>query len=373
MKVPFIDLLRFEPGFLSEWQDKVQLISKSAAFIGGAEVFQLEESLKTIAGVKHAITCANGTDAIQLALRALGIGNGDLVVIPDLTFWATFEAVVNVGARPVTVDSDLKDGGVKFKLFKDAINKYAPKAAIIAHLYGWGSKELSEIRQFCKDQQVLLIEDGAQSFGSQFLGEPIYKSALVSTTSFYPAKVLGAAGDGGAVFTNNNDLADRLRQLANHGRSAHYDHGDVGWNSRLDALQAAFLNLALKYLPQRIASRREAVSFYNTQLPSLGISQINAPSEYIENGYLNVCLIENKEIKLELESFLKKQDIGYGNVYPSPMSMQSGALNYLYAHIGDGSTKHLCNSVLNLPIFPYMEEDELGFVIQSLESFFNNR
>ena len=370
MEVPFIDLLRFEPDFLSRWQEKVRLLSKSASFIGGAEVSSLEQRLESYVNVNHAVTCSNGTDAIQLALRAIGVGKDDLIVIPDLTFWATFEAVVNVGAKPITVDSDSKDGGVNFELFKAAIKDHAPKAAIIAHLYGWASSELTEIRQFCLDHEVLLIEDGAQSFGVDFLGEPIYKNALISTTSFYPAKVLGAAGDGGAVFTNNSKLADKVRQLSNHGRSAHYGHGEVGWNSRLDSLQAAFLNIALDYLPQRIASRREAVSFYSSQLPSLGIAQINAPAEYVENGYLNVCLIDNYKQKLKLESLLKKKKIGYGNVYPGPMSLQPGALNYLHAHVGDGSTKHLCESVLNLPLFPYMREEELSFVMESLELIF---
>lgn len=373
MEVPFIDLLRFEPDFLSRWREKVEQMSVTASFIGGDEVSTLEGRLESYVQVKHAVTCANGTDAIQLALRALGVGHGDLVVIPDLTFWATFEAVVNVSAKPITIDSDSKDGGVDFELFMLAIKEHNPKAAIIAHLYGWASQQLAEIRKYCRDHGILLVEDGAQSFGVNFRGTSIYKDALISTTSFYPAKVLGAAGDGGAVFTNDAELAAKVKQLSNHGRSTHYGYADVGWNSRLDSLQAAFLNIVLDYLPQRIASRRDAVAYYRAKLPALGVTQINAPSEYLENGYLNVCLIEDPDLKLKLESLLKDRKIGFGNVYPGSMSSQTGVLNYLHAHVGNRTTNRLCESVLNLPLFPYMTEEELSFVVESLGLIFNKR
>ncbi|MDA9256714.1 DegT/DnrJ/EryC1/StrS family aminotransferase [Pseudomonadales bacterium] len=373
MKVPFIDLKRFEPDFLPRWQEKVGLMSVNASFIGGDEVATLEERLKAYVRVQYAITCANGTDAIQLALRALGVGRDDLVIVPDLTFWATFEAVVNVGAKPVTVDSDAKDGGIDFESFMTAIKEHTPKAAIIAHLYGWASQQLAEIRKYCGDHGVLLIEDGAQSFGVSFQGDSIYKDALISTTSFYPAKVLGAAGDGGAVFTNDAELAAKVRQLSNHGRSTHYGYAVVGWNSRLDSLQAAFLNIALDFLPQRIASRRDAVAYYNSTLPALGVTQISAPADYLENGYCNVCLIEDPGVKLRLESLLKQREIGFGNVYPGSMSSQPGASNYLHAHVGNGSTNRLCASVVNLPIFPYMKQEELSSIIDSLALIFNKR
>lgn len=339
-----------------------------AQFIGGAEVSTLESRLQSELQVAHAVSCANGTDALQLALRAVGVGQGDMVLVPNVTFWATFEAVVNVGAKPVTVDADLSDGGVCFEAFAQAIRESQPKAALLAHLYGWGSARLLDLRELCHKQGVVLVEDGAQAFGVSYQGESIYKGAHISTTSFYPAKVLGAAGDGGAVFTNDAELADKVRRLGNHGRTAHYGYGDVGWNSRLDSLQAAFLNLSLDHIDARIASRREAVAFYKKHLPATGIQLMNAPVGYEENGYCNVCLVPDATTKAQLESRLKAENIGFGNIYPSVMSSQTGAATYENGHFGGQVGEQLCASVLNLPLFPYMTEAELQRVVDVVGS-----
>lgn len=215
---------------------------------------------------------------------------------------------------------------------------------------------------------MVLIEDGAQAFGVRFQGEPIYKGADISTTSFYPAKVLGGAGDGGAVFTDDAELADKVRQLGNHGRTAHYGYGDVGWNSRLDSLQAAFLNLSLDHIEARIASRREAVAFYRKHLPATGIQLMSAPVGYEENGYCNVCLVPDAALKASLEARLKAEGIGFGNIYPSVMSSQPGAAAYLKGHVGGQVGEQLCASVLNLPLFPYMSEAELLRVVDVVGS-----
>lgn len=363
IKVPFIDLKRLEPGFHAALMEKFQAMTLNAQFIGGAEVASLESRLQAELQVAHAVTCANGTDAIQLALRAVGVGEGDVVLVPDVTFWATFEAVVNVGAKPVTVDADISDGGVSFAAFEQAIRETAPKAALIAHLYGWGSARLQDLRELCRKHAVILVEDGAQAYGVRFRGDPIYKDACISTTSFYPAKVLGGAGDGGAVFTNDAALADKVRRLGNHGRTAHYGYGDVGWNSRLDSLQAAFLNLSLDHIEARVASRREAVAFYHKNLLVTGIQLMKAPAGYEENGYCNVCLVPEPEVKAGLEARLKAEGIGFGNIYPSVMSSQPGTATYLKGHFGGQVGELLCASVLNLPLFPYMTETELQRVV----------
>jgi UDP-2-acetamido-2-deoxy-ribo-hexuluronate aminotransferase len=235
---------------------------------------------------------------------------------------------------------------------------------MVAHLYGWGSARLLELRQLCRKAGVVLVEDGAQAFGVKYQGEPIFKGAHISTTSFYPAKVLGAAGDGGAVFTDNAELADTVRRLGNHGRTAHYGYGDVGWNSRLDSLQAAFLNLSLDHINARIASRREAVAFYLDRLPAIGIELMKAPVGYEENGYCNVCLVQDASIKTLLEARLKAEGIGFGNIYPSVMSSQPGAISYLQGHFGGHEGERLCSSVLNLPLFPYMAKEELERVVE---------
>lgn len=362
MAVPFIDLKRFESGFLDRWIEKVGAMSTSASFIGGPEVAKLEAGLCERVQVSHTVSCANGTDALQLALRALGVGAGDVVLVPDVTFWATFEAVVNVGASPVTVDVDMTDGGVDVDELARAIDQYSPKAAMIAHLYGWGAAKLKEIRKLCKARGVLLVEDGAQCYGVEFEGQSIYKDALISTTSFYPAKVLGAAGDGGAVFTSDASLADKVRQLGNHGRTQHYGYGSVGWNSRMDALQAAFLNLSMEYIDQRIESRRQSAGFYRQHLAGLPISVMAVPAGYVENGYCNVCHLD-AGLRVRLEAALKAEGIGYGNIYPGAMSAQPGGEGYIKGVVGAGRAVTYCSTVLNLPLFPYMTEDELGTVV----------
>lgn len=368
IQVPFIDLKRFESGFQEALNVKFRAMTAAAQFIGGEEVTRLENGLRDLLRVGFAVSCANGTDALQLALRALGVGRGDTVLVPNVTFWATFEAVVNVGADPATLDADITDGGISLHALEEAIDRLKPKAAIIAHLYGWGTARLAEIRALCEARGVLLLEDGAQCFGATYKGAPIYEGALISTASFYPAKVLGAAGDGGAVFTDDPELADKVRRLSNHGRTTHYGYGLLGWNSRLDSLQAAFLNLSLEQLDQRLASRRASAAFYQSHLPALGIEIMRPPQDYQENGYCNVCLIRDQGLKTALETRLKSEGIGFGNIYPGVMSRQPGAEGVSKGHFGGGDGEVLCASVLNLPLFPYMKPDELERVLEVVRS-----
>ena len=343
-------------------------MTANAQFIGGEEVSRLETRLQQFLRVGYAVSCASGTDALQLALRALGVGRGDTVLVPNVTFWATFEAVVNVGADPATLDADLSDGGVSVEALEEAIDRLKPKAAILAHLYGWGTAHLAEIRASCKARGVLLLEDGAQCFGASFQGAPIYQGALISTTSFYPAKVLGGAGDGGAVFTDDAELADRVRRLSNHGRTTHYGYGLLGWNSRLDSLQAAFLNLSLDHIEQRIASRRSSAVFYQSHLPQIGMEVMLPPAGYEENGYCNVCLVRDLEQKAAMETKLKAEGIGFGNIYPGVMSRQPGAVGVSKGHFGGDAGEVLCASVLNLPLFSYMTQSELDRVLEVVRS-----
>lgn len=365
MAVPFIDLKRFEPGFLSRWNTRVEEMSARAEFIGGSMVRQLEDRLKQYTGATEVVTCANGTDAIQLALRAVGVSPGDLVLLPDLTFWATYEAIVNVGAAPYVVDCRREDQGMDVDRVQQLLGTLRPKAVVTVHLYGWGSDRLDELRRVCEEAEIPLIEDAAQAFGVQYRSESIIRGAHIATTSFYPAKVLGAAGDGGAVFCKNRELAESVRRLANHGRAAHYAHDVVGWNSRLDALQAAYLDLCLEHIEQRLASRRAVAQTYRRQLADrfAGFTVVSAPADYVENGYCNVCLIEHKEAKKAVELALTQNGIGFANIYPAPVSAQPGALPYLKGRAGGENAAWLSDHVLNLPLFPYMKEEELAKVI----------
>lgn len=367
--IPFIDLKRFEVDFLERWGPLCAEMSAKAQFIGGSAVEQLENRLKDHTGAAHVVSCANGTDALQLALRAVGVNRNDRVLLPDHTFWATFEAVVNVGADPVTVDCARGDQAIDVDLVREAIRSHSPKAVIAVHLYGWGSARLGELRQVCAEAQVPLIEDGAQAFGVDYQGESLLGGAQIATTSFYPAKVLGAAGDGGAVFCRDADLAQKVRQLSNHGRASHYGHAQVGWNSRLDALQAAYLDLSMDYIEARLAARRDVVAQYRAGLQHRfdGFEVVDAPAGYRENGYCNVCFVDDAAVKARIEETLKTRGIGFGNIYPSPMSAQPGAKESIAGKVGGAQAEWICAHVLNLPVFPYLRDDEIARVVAAVE------
>jgi len=315
MSVSFIDIKRYEEGLLEEWDRKVSLLSREARFIGGDEANLLEQTLVEDSGAGFAIGCSNGTDAIQLSLRAADIGPEDIVAIPNTTFWATFEAVINVGATPVAVDINRDDLQMDFDFFVQACEKYKPRGAILAHLFGWASSRINDFRKYCKENEIVLIEDGAQAYGVKYNNNSIFKDAVLSTLSFYPAKVFGAAGDAGAVITNDEKLAEKIRSLGNHGRQEHYGHGLVGWNSRLSGLMAGYLNLVRTHIPERIESRRRTAEIYQKSLNEMGINCYRPPAGYQENGYLNVTVHE-PEKREQLRKHLSANGIGNAVTYP---------------------------------------------------------
>lgn len=358
MPVPFIDLRRFEPGFEERWARRCREVSAETRFVGGPDVAKVEGRLAEACDVASVVGCANGTDALQLALRALGVGPGDRVLIPDATFWATLEAVVNCGADPVTVDVDSRDLQMDFELFSAAVERYRPRAAILVHLYGWGSGRLDDFRAFCRERDLPLVEDAAQAYAVEWRGRSIFSGAHVATLSFYPAKVLGACGDAGAVLTGDEELAARVRQLGNHGRTGHYHHGLVGWNSRLAGFDAAYLDLCLDVLEERLASRRRAAERYRRQLADLDLTVMAPPDGYRENAYLNVTLVE-PERRGAVEAVLREHGIGFGNVYPTAISKQPGAEGFLEGAVGGEKADRLARSILNLPLFAHITDAEV--------------
>lgn len=359
--VPYSAIDRFEPQFMETWLNRVESLTRRTQFVGGEWVKKLESRLALEAGTKEARVCGNGTDAIQLVLRALGVGPGDKVLIPDSTFWATFEAVCNVGAQPVTVDIGLDDLHLTEELVAEAIQRFSPKAVILVHLYGWIARDTKKIRKLCENHGIPLIEDSAQAWGATLDGKSVFADALISTTSFYPGKVLGGAGDGGAIFTNDPKLAETVQLLANHGRFSKYEHHLVGWNSRLDVLQCAYLDLSLDYVANRIESRRFAADWYRDNLQNDKL-QFKAPAaNIVENGYISVALIE-PELRDKLIAGLSEAKIGYGIVYPGPMSKQPGAEKWMTESLSLGHTAQICQSIINLPCFAWIDSSELEYV-----------
>jgi dTDP-4-amino-4,6-dideoxygalactose transaminase len=368
-KVPFIALNRFENSFKENFLRDVSELIDNTQFVGGPQVATLEKQLADKSGAQFAVGCANGTDAIQIALRAVGVERDQVVLVPDMTFWATFEAVVNVGAYPVTVDVNRQSCHWDINTFKDAVDQFNPKAAILVHLYGWASPDTEEIRAYAKENNVLLIEDCAQCFGTNYDGQSIIATALIATTSFYPAKVLGASGDAGAVFTNDEEIAETARVLCNHGRTDHYSHGLVGWNSRIGSYESLFLNHSLKYIDARLESRLAAIQYYQDHLTGLPLKISRSSDRVNENGYCAVAMIE-PALRAGLINSLQLANIGFGTIYPGAMSCQSGAAPFLKGKIDHGNADYISKAVLNLPCFAYITEPELAYVVKTVNSHF---
>lgn len=368
-RVPFITLNRFENGFKENFLSGVTTLFDNTQFVGGPQVGTLEEKLSAKTGAKFSIGCANGTDAIQLALRAVDVKKNDTVLVPDMTFWATFEAIVNVGANPATIDVNRESCHWDLETFKEAVTKFKPKAAIMVHLYGWASPDTLAIREHAKANDVILIEDGAQCFDTKIDGKSVLGTALISTTSFYPAKVLGASGDAGAVFTNDEELAKRVRTLGNHGRTTHYTHGLVGFNSRIGAYESLFLNLSLDHIDARLDSRRKAVAYYAEHLSDLPLKVKTSANNVEENGYCAVAMID-PSLRTALIDDLKAANIGVGTIYPGAMSLQEGAPEYMAGSIDNGNAHYISQAVVNLPCYAYITDEELAYVVANVQKHF---
>ncbi len=360
MPVPFIDLTRLvarvREDVLPAWTECLD----KCEFVGGPRVGALEKKLAGVLGAPRVVSCANGTDALLIGLQALGIKPGSKVALPNLTFWATFEAIAQLGAVPVLVDVDPDDLQVSLTELRAAHEKHRFDAAIFVHLFGWTSARLAEIRAFCKERGIGLLEDGAQCFGVEVGGEPVLAQASVATLSFYPAKVVGGAMDGGAITLQTEAQEALVRSFCNHGRSDHYSYAHVGWNSRMGGIQAAFISRVLDELPAILSSRREAAEFYRARLTSgdKRVKVYGPPAGVLENGYLNVVTVEGKK-GAELVDALKKAGIGAARTYPETMDVQppvrkTGAI----AHGDLTVSKRFCESVVNLPLFYGIREDE---------------
>lgn len=368
-RVPFVDL--------GPWVDKVRgnpttdsdaidqrfyNILDTREFLGGGPTTKkLEAALSAKLGAEHVVTCANGTDALQLALRACGIDRGSRVAIPNLTFWATYEAVVNVGATPVLIDIDPDDRQMSFDEFKHAHDARRFDAAILVHLYGRCSPHLFEYREFCRERRITLIEDGAQAFGVRLHGESIFADADVATLSFHPAKVLGALGDGGAVLTKTARVAERVRALGNHGRagSGQHTHVAVGWNSRLDAIQAAWLLRALYVIDEVIEERCRLRDLYVTLLTA----NVQAPDRtrspaypgVVTNGYMTTLMRTNQPPADVVVQRLAAQGIEARRIYPYTIADQSQGNAIQYGPLYH--SRALVQNIISLPLYYGMSDE----------------
>lgn len=368
--VPFIDLKRFNSclrdSVLKDWER----IFDQTEFVGGPSVQKLEAKLGERLEIGNVVACANGTDALIIGLQAIGVRPGDRVAIPNLTFWATYEAVAAIGAVPVLVDVSEADLQMDFDAFRAAFDQFQFRAAILVHLYGWCSARLGEFRDFAEKNGIRMLEDGAQAFGTLYEGKSVFNGALAATLSFYPAKVLGGAMDGGAILSRDASVMNLARTLCNHGRLDHYRYSHVGWNSRMGGLQASYLLRALEQIDGAIESRRGAFEFYREAvLREAGDRKSplrfhDAPSNVRTNGYLAVLSHETLSGD-EMVARMKKRGMGCGRVYPESLDVQPPAKDALRAS-SLAVSRELCAKVFSPPLFNGILKEECEWAAHAL-------
>ncbi|MBZ7942702.1 DegT/DnrJ/EryC1/StrS aminotransferase family protein [Campylobacter molothri] len=350
----FINLNAQYLAYKDEIDAEIQNVLQNSSFIGGLKLNEFEKNLAHFVGIKHAIGCSSGTSALYLALRALDIKEGDEVIVPDFTFIATAEAVALVGAKPIFVDINLNNYNLDFKAVEQAITSKT-KAVIAVSMFGQMS-DLKKLNEMLKNKNITLIEDGAQSFGASFKKEKSCSIAPISCTSFFPSKPLGAYGDGGAIFCHDDALAQKIRILLNHGQTERYKHEFIGINARLDTLQAAILNVKLKFLEQEIEKRQILAKIYNENLKNCVIPKIDNDAKSVYAQYS--ILVENRARILQK---FEKANIPYAIHYPTPLHKQPCFKEANHLEIKNSS--YASEHILSLPFSAFLEEREQEQVI----------
>jgi len=349
-------------------------VIESTAFINGKIVQEFGHHLATYLDVKHCIPCANGTDALQIAMMALGLEPGDEVITPSFTYIATTEVIALLRLSPVFVEVDERTFCMDPLALEKAITPRT-KAIIPVHLYGQAAP-MDEIMEIARKHKLFVIEDNAQAIGCSYTGKDRVTRKTgsigdISTTSFYPSKNLGAFGDGGALFTNDENLASRIKMIANHGQSKQYYHDIVGCNSRLDSLQAAILDIKLVHLDDYVEARRKAADFYDVAFS--GHPKIRTPyrAPYSEHAFHQYTLVLEGVDRDGLKKFLAEHDIPSMIYYPVPGHRQK-----MFEHFKSSSQKMpvtdwLTSRVISLPMHTELEEDQLRFITTKVLEYIN--
>lgn len=372
----FRDLQRQYEKLKDSIDTSIAEVLSSTHFISGEQVAALEDALADYIGTRHCITCGNGTDAISIALLAWDIGPGDAVFVPDFTFFSSGECPATVGATPVFVDVKKETYNLDSSALEQAVEKvladglYKPRAVIAVDLFGLPA-EYEAIRRVCDKYGLLLLEDGAQGFGGRIREKRSCSFGDISTTSFFPAKPLGCYGDGGAIFTNDDKIAERMRSIAVHGKNREdkYDNIRLGMNSRLDTIQAAVLLQKLQaFNDYELNDVNKAAELYTKCLA--GVSGLILPT--VAEGYYSSWAQYTVQLSQDIDRTaiqerLKEQGIPTMIYYTKPMHKQ-GAFRGTYSAEADCPvTEELCNRVLCLPIHPYLTEEEIEKVAETLK------
>lgn len=377
----FRDLPKQYEVLKSQIDDAMVNVASGAHFISGPQVKELETALAEYVGVKHCITCANGTDAISIALRAWGIGKGDAVFVPDFTFFSSGECPADEGATPIFVDVDEHTYNLDPQKLEEAVKrivsegKYKARAVVAVDLFGLPA-DYTTIKTICEKYNLLLLEDAAQGFGGSINGKMACSFGDIATTSFFPAKPLGCYGDGGAIFTDNDEWADLIRSYCVHGKdtsnpndpNAKYNNIRIGKNSRLDTIQAAILLPKFKaFVDYELADINKVAQWYTEGLKDSGlVLPIIADGFYSSWAQYTIQLPEALNRK-DIQAKLKDAGIPSMVYYAKPMHLQ-GAFEGTDSAVADCSvTERLCSTVLSLPIDPYKTKEDVDKVVSELK------
>jgi len=364
MRIPFVDLQTQYEALEDEVMAAVQPLLSSARYIGGPPVEEFEKQFADYCGVEFAAGVANGTDALQIALRALGIGPGDEVITAANTFIATAAAVELVGARTVLVDIDRATFTLNPALLERAITPRT-KAIIPVHLYGQPA-DMNPILEIARRRGVAVIEDAAQAHGAEYDGRRAGSLGDVACFSFYPGKNLGAYGDAGAVTTNDPRIAERVRLLLDHGRVNKYEHALIGLNSRLDSIQAAILSVKLRHLDDWNRQRRQVADWYGEALATSGLTTPTVAPDRSHVFHLYVVRCESQGQRSAIQSHLNSLGIATGIHYPLPLHLQPALAHLDYVAGTMPETERAADLILSLPMYPELTQAQVDRVADGI-------
>ena len=361
MTISFFDSSKSYSNYSNELEDALLSCFKEGKYINGPQVKTFEKELGSFLNVKECIACANGSDALTIALRSLNLPLGSEVIIPSFNYVSAAESAVNLGLSIVFCDVKKDSFNTSLELIQKQVTTKT-RAVVVTHLFGSPISDIRLIANFCKENNIFLIEDNAQSLGSQINRKYAGTFGDVGTTSFFPTKNLGCAGDGGAIFTNNLGLGQKIRQLASHGQSKKYHFDFAGYNSRLDTIQASLLLIKLKYLDEQLKERRKNASIYFEHLKGLPLELPLMNESHTFNQF--TIKIKDRD---RWVTYLKEKDIPNMIYYPSPLHQQKA---FKQTNTFELKQSEQCTrECLSLPVYPGLMEEEILYICDSIKEF----
>jgi len=367
LAIPLVDLKRQTQQLKPQLEAAFQELLSRTDFVGGQAVTRFEQAFALFCGAKHCIGVANGTDALHLIFKALGLQLGDEVIVPSMTFIATGEVFSLMGAKVVFADVD----PLTYTLSPESVRQHITsktRAILPVHLYGQPA-DMAALQTIADEHHLWLLEDAAQAHGARYHAKRVGGLGIAAGFSFYPGKNLGAFGDGGAITTNEDDLAERIRCLANHGRQSKYAHSHEGINSRLDTIQAAILDIKLQHLNEWTQQRQRLAGLY-TQLLS-GVGDLILPQIAPDRSHVFHLYVVQTTLRDDLLAFLQEQQIFVGVHYPIPLHLQPAFQHLGYEQGAFPVSEQIATRGLSLPLFPEMTDEELIRVCEAVKAFFN--